>query len=274
MPSLARIFHLKGWLSRVFAAEELKHVIEPSAAFRHTGGVSDFNNIIRFDEMELISNTTEAEISIVNRLYAKRQGVVSEVLSWQVWQRRYFDPDFGGAVIDGRRNVVESQASLTAYSFLDGPRHYSPIVSVLRTSINPRMLVEWRTDYDPLRRRIVNSSLIADARFAQYFIGAGHNQVRSNPVVSPSANQLFIRGGYGSDGRRGWNMGFNGIYDSHTGTMKFATTQVSYNTDCCGLSIQYRRFALGTRNENQFLLSFAIANIGTFGTLKKQERLF
>ena len=274
MPSLARIFHPKGWLARLFAAQELKHVIEPSAAFRHTDGVSDFNSIIRFDEMELISNTTEAEISIVNRIYAKRQGVVSEVLSWQVWQRRYFDPDFGGAVIDGRRNVVESQALLTAYSFLDGPRHYSPIVSALRTSINPRMLLEWRADYDPQRRRIVNSSLIADARFSQYFIGAGHNQVRSNPVVSPSANQLFVRGGYGSDGRRGWNMGFNGIYDFHTATMKFATTQVSYNTDCCGLSIQYRRFSLGTRDENQFLLSFAIANIGTFGTLKKQERLF
>ena len=41
------------------------------------------------------------EISLVNRLYAKRNGVVSEVLSWQLWQTRYFDPYFGGAVAPG-----------------------------------------------------------------------------------------------------------------------------------------------------------------------------
>ena len=131
-----------------------------------------------------------------------------------------------------------------------------------------------RADYDPLRKRIVNSTLASDARFSNYFIGLGHNQVRSNPVISPSANQLLIRGGYGAEGRRGWSTGFNGIYDFREGIMQFALTQVSYNTDCCGLSVQFRRISAGFRNENQFLLSFAIANIGSFGTLKKQERLF
>ena len=56
--------------------------------------------------------------------------------------------------------------------------------------------------------------------------------------------------------------------------MQFATTQVTYNTDCCGISFQYRRFNFGARNENQFRVAFAVANIGSFGTLKKQERLF
>ena len=56
--------------------------------------------------------------------------------------------------------------------------------------------------------------------------------------------------------------------------MQFATTQVTYNTDCCGFSVQYRRFSIGTRNENQFRLSFAVANIGSFGSLKRQDRLF
>jgi LPS-assembly protein len=38
--------------------------------------------------------------------------------------------------------------------------------------------------------------------------------------------------------------------------------------------VQYQRLSFGTRNENQFRVAFAIANIGSFGTLKKQERLF
>ena len=78
----------------------------------------------------------------------------------------------------------------------------------------------------------------------------------------------------GNDNRRGWNTAFSAIYDFRIGVMQFATTQVTYNTDCCGFSVQYRRFSFGTRNENQFRIAFSVANIGSFGTLKKQERLF
>jgi LPS-assembly protein len=51
--------------------------------------------------------------------------------------------------------------------------------------------------------------------------------------------------------------------------------QLAYNWDCCGLSVEYRRFALGAvRNENQFRFNFALANIGSFGNLRRQEKLF
>jgi LPS-assembly protein len=49
---------------------------------------------------------------------------------------------------------------------------------------------------------------------------------------------------------------------------------VNYNTDCCGFSVQYRRFSFGARNENQFQVAFSVANLGSFGNLKKQERMF
>jgi len=66
-----------------------------------------------------------------------------------------------------------------------------------------------------------------------------------------------------------------GTYDVRAAFMQFAAFQASYNNDCCGISFEYRRFALGpTRNENQFRMAFSLANVGTFGTLKKQERLF
>jgi LPS-assembly protein len=51
--------------------------------------------------------------------------------------------------------------------------------------------------------------------------------------------------------------------------------QTSYNWDCCGVSLEYRRFALGAvRNENQFRFSFTLANIGSFGNIRKQEQLY
>jgi LPS-assembly protein len=238
-------------------------------------GIDDFNRYIRFDETELLSNTNEIEYSLVNRLYVKRKsGQVDEILSWRVAQQRYFDPTFGGAIIPGQRNVVLSTEMLTGYTFLDGPRNYSPVSSVLRISPDYRLGLEWRTDYDPLRGNIVNSGFTADGRFSRYFLSLGHNQVHSSSVLSPNANQFRGLLGFGQENKRGWNSAFSAIYDYRLGIMQYATTQITYNSDCCGLSVQFRRFAFGTRNENQFRVAFAVANIGSFGTLKRQERIF
>src|SRR5262249_39252158 len=148
-------------------------VIEPRASFRYVGGVTDFDAPVRFDETELLSNTTEAEISLTNRLYAKKGDDVTEVFSWQLVQRRFFDPTFGGAVVPGQRNVVLSALELTPFAFLDGPRSYSPVVSVARVTPTPHINFEWRADYDPLRGRIVDSGFSVDTRVQKFFFSAG-----------------------------------------------------------------------------------------------------
>jgi len=38
--------------------------------------------------------------------------------------------------------------------------------------------------------------------------------------------------------------------------------------------VQYRRFSLGARDDSQVQVAFAVSNVGTFGTLKRQERIF
>jgi LPS-assembly protein len=144
----------------------------------------------------------------------------------------------------------------------------------MRVAPVSNMGVEWRGDYDPRFRRFINSTITADARLSKYLLSLGHAYVRSVPHLSPPYNQFRGLFGIGNDNRRGWNAAFSAFYDFRQGVMQFATTQVTYNLDCCGLSAQYRRFSFGTRNENQFRIAFAIANIGSFGTLKRQERIF
>jgi LPS-assembly protein len=275
-PSLSRTYDGPRWIG-----QKVKHVIEPRVLFRHAGGIEDFDKLILFDETELMTNTTEVEISLANRVFAKRGENAEEVLSWQLWQRRYFDPDFGGAVsaLDPatglpKRNVILSSLQLTGLTFLDGPRRYSPVVSVLRVSPLLGIGMEWRSDYDPLRKRPVNSILSADWRRGIYGVSVAHNYVRSGKQLSATANQLRGMFALGNDNRRGWNGAFSAVYDYRVGVMLYATTQVTYNTDCCGFSVQYRRFGLLGRSENQFRIAFSVANIGSFGTLKRQERLF
>lgn len=268
-PSLSRVYTTNNWMG-----DKLKHVIEPRASYRYVTGVNDFRETIRFDETELLNNTSEAEVSITNRFYSKKGTTTREILSWQVWQRRYFDPEFGGAVVTGSRNVIRSTAEVTPWSFLNGRRNYSPIVSAVRTEPMPSLGMEWRMDYDPLRGGVTNSGFTVDGRVSNFFISAGHNQVKTDTVLSPPANQFRGLVGLGRENRRGWNAGFFTIYDYRLGVMQFTNTQITYNTDCCGFSVQYRRFSFGTRNENQFRVALAIANLGSFGTLRRQERYF
>jgi LPS-assembly protein len=106
-------------------------------------------------------------------------------------------------------------------------------------------------------------------------ISAGHSAVRAPTVLSPPSNQLSTIVRLGDFNRRGWNAAVNTIYDYRQKIFLYNVSQITYNTDCCGFSVEWRRLALGrTRNENQFRVSLSIANVGSFGTLRPQERLF
>ena len=269
-PTLARVFSKKS----IFG-DKLKHVIEPRATYRYTTGIGDdFNRFVRFDETDLLSNTNELELSLTNRIYAKRGDNVQEIFTWQLWQKRYFDPTFGGALIPGQRNVFLSTAGLTPYSFLIEPRSSSPVVSVLRMNPIRGLGLEWRADYDHRLGRITDSMVSVDYRWKKYFASAGHNLVQTDPILTIPASQYRFRAGFGDLNHRGWNAGVDGIYDELHHVLQYATTQVTYNTDCCGLSVQYRLFNIGPRNESQFRVSFSVANLGSFGTLRRQDRIF
>jgi len=269
-PSLARVFDKK-----TFLGDKLKHVFEPRATYKYVDGIGDnFARFIRFDETDLVSNTNELDLSLTNRLYAKRGDQVKEIVSWQLEQNRYFDPTFGGALIPGQRNVFLTTDELTPYAFLDGPRVESPVVSIFRVSPFKGPTIEWRTDYDSTRREIVNSTVSIDYRWNQYFLSVGHNQVHTDPILNEPVDQFHFRAGVGDPNHRGWNAGVDGIYDYRQHLLQYATVQVTYNTDCCGLSIQWRRFNFGLRDESTFRIAFSIANLGSFGNLRRQDRLF
>jgi LPS-assembly protein len=93
--------------------------------------------------------------------------------------------------------------------------------------------------------------------------------------LQPLANQIRAQVGYGDINRRGWNAVLGFSYDVRQQVLQNQLIQVSYNGSCCGIALEYRRLALGTvRTENQFRVALIIANIGTFGNLRRQEKIF
>ena len=268
LPSLERIFNAPSWMG-----EKVKHVIEPRITYKYVTGIGNFDRIVRFDQIDLASNTNQVEFSLTNRLLAKdKGGTVSDALTWQLSYERYFDPTFGGAVIPGQRNTVEAIAELTGYTFLDGYRRQSPIVSALR--YQSKVSFEWRTDYDLVRHGFVDSNISLYGKISNYTFTAGESFVKTDPVLAPDANQ--VRGGvtYGNSNRKGWNIGVSGFYDYRQGTLAYLSAQATYNTDCCGFSAQWRRLKFGILDDNYYVFSLAISNIGTFGSLRRQDRTF
>jgi LPS-assembly protein len=271
-PSIERIFPAPKWLG-----EKIKHVVEPRVTYRYVDGVNDFNRTIRFDQTELLSDTNQLKLAIVNRFYVKnKQGQVNEILNWEVAQERYFDPTFGGALIPGQANIFSVTEDLTPFTFITQPRRYSPINSIVRLNPAGRFNVDWRMDYDPFFKRITNDTVSAGYRFkTNYFASASYREVSQDPtLIQGYASQLSSSFGYGGSLRKGWNAAFTSYYDIHKQQLEYFFTQLTYNTDCCGFNLQFRRFAFGLRNENQYLFSFVIANMGSFGNLRRQDRIF
>jgi LPS-assembly protein len=268
-PSLAKVFKPP----KMFGVKA-KHVIEPYAKFKYIGGISNFDKIIRLDANDVYADTTQLEFGVIQHLYVKdKAGNISELASWSLAQQRYFNTDFGGALIPGERNVFDSTEELTGFAFLAGPRHYSPIVSDLKFAYQ-RFYAEWRADYDPLLGRVTANSITAGVRYKTWFANVGQRDINGDPTQISNANQLQTSVGYGSNLRRGFNAVYSLTYDYIKNQLLYTTVQASYNTDCCGFSAQYQRINFGVRDEAQWRVSFQVANVGAYGTLRRQDSIF
>lgn len=309
-PTLERVF------DQPVAGRKVKHTIEPYLVYRLTSGVDNFSSIIRFDYRDILSDTNEIEYGLTQRLYLKHvheqckqeksesdgktassepssppsstsagctPAGANEFITWELKQKYFFDPNFGGAIVNGRRNVLTTTADFVGIAFLTQPRRFSPIVSRLRMRTTSNTDLQWELDYDTTTGRINASTFFSTFHIGDWFLSASHAFLRvpgeifvSNPLPGPNQfNQIRLLAGYGSPSKRGLSAAVNVGFDSTFNFVQYSAAQTAYNWDCCGASFEYRRFALGSvRNENSFRFAFTLANIGSFGNLRRQQRLF
>jgi LPS-assembly protein len=268
-PTLERIWETK--------SGKWKHTIDPEIEYNYVRGINTFDHFIRFDEDETLTDTNEFEYSVTQRLFRRKaEGQADELVSWKIAQKYFFDPTFGGALVPGTRNVFQALDSITPFAFADEPRRFSPIDSDLRITPGGDYDAEVRLDYDPVRQRLTTAGTLIKIRPVQNFnFTVAHFSIDNSAVLQPVANQIRALVGYGDINRRGWNAAFGFSYDVDQNVLQNQLIQVSYNGSCCGIALEYRRLALGPiRTENQFRVALIIANIGAFGNLRRQERIF
>ena len=144
---------------------------------------------------------------------------------------------------------------------------------------------------------LFRSTAIVTYHFGDVTVGGSDNLLRTLPVilstnplkVSPSEyHQFRVLLGYSSPEKRGWSalssFGFDPNADKNrnpqtqkkSSYLQHGSVQTTYNWNCCGVSLEYRRIVLSSvgRNENEYLFRFNLANLGGFGNLRREERVF
>jgi LPS-assembly protein len=246
-----------------------KHLIEPTIEYRYVTGVNEFQKTIVVDETDLVTNTNEIEYGITNRFIGGH-----EFLTWRIAQKMYFDPTFGGALQAGRRNTLEPLMDLTGFAFSDGtPRRFSPIVSIVRIATTPYTSTDIQVDYDTLREEFRSAGILGGVSRGRFNSSIGYFFNKRSDIQSPS-NQLRALVSFGSFTSPGLSAGVSFAYDIHRSLFQGATGQVGYNADCYGLGFELAKYALGARHEFGWRASISLKNLGSFGTLRPQERLF
>jgi LPS-assembly protein len=311
-PIMMRDFQVPA-LEKLFGTD-LRHTIEPELHYRYVAGVNNFSSIPRFDATDIESDTNELEYSVTQRLFFKHlhpkpcnsgelppplngniyvPGAYKECggdtdawFTWKLAAKYFFDPYFGGAASPLRRNVLTPTLDFTGVAFLNGPRNTSPVISRLQIRTNDHLDLEWDADYDFKTKRLDASNVYVNYRQENFFASVAHSSLNAlNPTFTTSLgsqvtkyNLLRLLFGYGDPTRRGFSVDANAGYDFVQDALQYGGIQTSYNWNCCGLSIEYRRLALGSvRNENECCtVRFTLAGIGAAGNqyFRYVDRIF
>ena len=336
-PVLERTFD-SGWLRRL-ARHDVKHTIEPEVTYRYITGINNFPETLRFDMVDIASNTNEVEYGVTQRLFLREKGDnpchaagagadATEILgsagqaadavedpgeaknrdetgepvcgnrewiSWRVGQKYFFNQTFGGAVSStpGPRAILDTTLDFSGISFMTRPRDISPILSRMRVRTSEKVDVEWDFDYDTCSapsassvgctRKFTANNLYVDVHegsiSAGTIIGRLNAPARSyvEGTLSSVANFTQLRAwlGFGKPNKPGFSAAASAGIDLDLGTVQYGAIQSSYNWNCCGVSVEYRKFELGTaRNDNGYKFNFTLANIGSAGNLRHQDQVF
>lgn len=300
-PSLEKVF------AGTYRKRRFKHVIEPDIQYRlvRVRDASEVFDVVRYDELDILAQTHEIEYSLTNTLFTRQDAPegstdvpqARDLLSLRVSQKYYFDPTFGGALQANGPNVYEPTISLTGFAFARG-EHLSPVVSVLKFAPFSNYDTELRADVAPNGGGILNAGITSHIHrgplglaFTDFFINRTETLTTAVVPVNgqalpcllsqspltrcPSFHLLRTVATYGDVNRKGFSGAVGLDYNFAQKITNQVVGQLGYNFGCFGLDIEFRRFDLPPlRRENQYRIALSLANVGTFGNLKRRERLY
>jgi LPS-assembly protein len=248
-------------------AQKFKHVIEPTVSLNHTSTIDNSRNIVLLEGTDYALGNTSVTYGLNNRFYAKKQSS-REIFMVSLSQR--YNTDQNAAARD--RDYLSSDFTTRP------PYHLSPVTLQVHSSPTTSTDATLRAEYDTQVHAM--SALTANGGLAEGWVvlNAGWSLNRlipskiGNPVTT-SAHYLNAATVIRKPGNA-WSGTYAFNYDLKNKDFLNQRIIAHYNTQCCGLAIEYQKFNFGTRagavgvpKDHRFNLSFTLAGIGTFSDL-------
>jgi LPS-assembly protein len=154
--------------------------------------------------------------------------------------------------------------------------------------------IAWDFDYDTGAKKFTSSNTFLDIHEGKFFGGFSYARLNApgktyTEVIDTTTNivtgltesavanfsQMRVLLGYGKPSDAGLSAAVSSGIDLNLGSSQYITVQTNYNWNCCGLSLEYRKYDLGTiRDEGAYSFSFTLANIGSAGNIRRAASLF
>ena len=280
-PALAKTFRANDGSPR------FKHVIEPYFTYRRLSGIDEYVRTIKFDEKDVIADTNEFEYGITNRILIPRPGPdgtapqAHELLDVTIAQKYFFDPTFGGALIDGVRNQFYPINMQSGMGYGGVLRRFSPLNVKARYRPVSVAYADLRMNYDIRYHQLRDILFGGGLTYGIFSVGhswsysrrVAVDQFRFDPSTLPG--NLVEFSAFAGNPARGPYGGFTFAYDlrdkdfagmARDRRLINLTTTAGWAWDCCGIQLQNVSYDIGLRNENRILFAFTFKGIGTFGT--------
>ena len=258
--------------NRIFGSTDrkLKHVVEPTLTIQRVTGFDQFDNIVRLESADFVTpNVTRVVYGLNNRLYAKRK-VAREVFSVRLSQTYYTDEQ--SARVDAQYQ--------SGFNPNLPPSHLSPVNVQAHVSPDVNLDASVSADYDTQAHAL--RTVAANGSWHQGWVQttAGWSQHRFIPNLpgfnDPNISSNFINAA--TNIRKPGNA-FGGTYSFNYDLKNDAFLQqryvLYYNSQCCGVGVEYQSFTYGTvlagltgiPRDHRFNITFTLAGVGTFSNL-------
>ena len=254
-------------------AEKFKHTVEPFLNISRTSAIDNFNQIIQIDGTDtIVGGVTEYTYGLNNRFYAKRPGEAGrpsqarEIFDVSVSQTYYtnslasqYDPHYSSA----NTGVAAS--------------NFSPILFTLRglpsNDLNATASIEVDSRYLQIRQisaggsynwsgRILSNVAWSKQGYIPQLVGYDDPTILSQ-AVNAQTNVHTRDNGLGGI--------YSFSYDLTQGRLLNQRLSAFYNSQCCGVAIDYQTFNYGgvtaglpVPSDHRFFLSFTLAGLGNF----------
>ena len=248
-------------------AQKFKHVIEPVFTLSRVSPIDNYSNIVQLESADyVVGSVTSFQYGLNNRLYAKKENA-REILNVALTQSYY---------TDAKAAAVDREYQSSSFNTAPKPSHLSPVALQVHASpttmTDATLRAEYDTQFHALRTLAVNGGLTAGWVSSQ----AGWSQTRYIPGYnSPASASHFINDATTvrrPGGVIGGTYVFN--YDIKHGGFVNQRLIASYNSQCCGVAVEFQKFnfgtatsAVGVPHDKRFNISFTLAGIGTFSDI-------